>query len=223
MVDAVRSDVFAPPESYEEYTDEQLRELFIDNMSQQPKFVEQKACVFANRMEAVMGGLYDRLGYKSVEEYIEQVIQRPQEWVDAALRISYRDAKEGRSRKMGEIDAEAIQAARENPQPTHADAGAQGGRGNKASDNITGFRGTSQDYTLRRLARDRPDLLDRIESGELTPNAAAVEAGFRKRKIQVEPEPQAVQRMLDRHRPGWRLFNEETGEVAERNEKGRQG
>ena len=36
-------------------------------------------------------------------------------------------------------------------------------------------------YTLRRLKRDRPDLLKRVVSGELSANAAAVEAGFRKR------------------------------------------
>ena len=36
-------------------------------------------------------------------------------------------------------------------------------------------------YTLRRLKRDRPDLLERVVSGELSANAAAVEAGFRKR------------------------------------------
>ena len=33
---------------------------------------------------------------------------------------------------------------------------------------------------LRRLARERPDLLERFERGELTANAAAIEAGFRK-------------------------------------------
>ena len=35
-------------------------------------------------------------------------------------------------------------------------------------------------YTLRRLKRDRPDLLDRVAAGELSANAAAVAAGFRK-------------------------------------------
>lgn len=34
--------------------------------------------------------------------------------------------------------------------------------------------------TLRRLARTRPDLLERYEAGELSANAAAVEAGFRR-------------------------------------------
>ena len=41
-------------------------------------------------------------------------------------------------------------------------------------------------YTLRRLKRDRPDLLKRVVSGELSANAAAVEAGFRKRPSALE-------------------------------------
>jgi hypothetical protein len=47
---------------------------------------------------------------------------------------------------------------------------------------------------LRRLARERPDLLDRVEVGELTANAAAVEAGFRRpmRSIPVDSAESAV-------------------------------
>jgi len=39
--------------------------------------------------------------------------------------------------------------------------------------------------TLRRLARSRPDLLARVESGELSAYAAAVEAGIRKRMVKI--------------------------------------
>ena len=40
--------------------------------------------------------------------------------------------------------------------------------------------GNSQAYTLRRLQRTRPDLLLKVEKGELSAHAAAKEAGFRK-------------------------------------------
>jgi hypothetical protein len=40
--------------------------------------------------------------------------------------------------------------------------------------------GTSADYTKRRLKRDRPDLYEKVISGDMTANAAAIEAGFRK-------------------------------------------
>lgn len=46
--------------------------------------------------------------------------------------------------------------------------------------------GNDTDYTLRRLARDKPELLDKIESGELSVNAAAIQAGIRKKKSPAE-------------------------------------
>lgn len=45
-------------------------------------------------------------------------------------------------------------------------------------------RGNSRAYTLSRLKRERPDLFAKVAAGELSANAAAVEAGWRKR-----PEP----------------------------------
>lgn len=41
-------------------------------------------------------------------------------------------------------------------------------------------RGTGRDYTLARLDRDRPELAARVRAGDLSANAAATEAGFRK-------------------------------------------
>jgi hypothetical protein len=44
--------------------------------------------------------------------------------------------------------------------------------------------GNARSYTLARLQQHRPDLYQRVKAGELTANAAAIEAGFRK-----PPEP----------------------------------
>lgn len=41
--------------------------------------------------------------------------------------------------------------------------------------------GTSALYTLKRLKRDRPDLFQVVLGGGMSPNAAAIEAGFRKK------------------------------------------
>jgi len=59
-----------------------------------------------------------------------------------------------------------------------------GGARIRGSGSATVGRGVT--YTLRRLKRDRPDLLKRVVSGELSANAAAVEAGFRKRPSALE-------------------------------------
>ena len=40
--------------------------------------------------------------------------------------------------------------------------------------------GTSSEYALRRLRKDRPDIHARVLAGELTPHGGMVEAGFRK-------------------------------------------
>ena len=63
------------------------------------------------------------------------------------------------------------------------ESGAKGGRGNKGSTNSRAFESsgsTRADVTVARLKRDHPELAKRVESGELSANAAAIEAGFRK-------------------------------------------
>jgi hypothetical protein len=45
--------------------------------------------------------------------------------------------------------------------------------------------GTSKDATLRRLRKDRPDLHQQVIAGELSANAAALEAGFRRPSVQI--------------------------------------
>jgi hypothetical protein len=51
---------------------------------------------------------------------------------------------------------------------------------------IKGFSrptGTSAAAALRRLERHRPDILNRVLAGELSPHAGMLEAGFRKRVV----------------------------------------
>lgn len=45
--------------------------------------------------------------------------------------------------------------------------------------------GNSETYTVRRLRRDRPDLADRVERGELSAHQAAISAGFRRRTMSI--------------------------------------
>jgi len=46
-------------------------------------------------------------------------------------------------------------------------------------------RGRGAAYLLARLRRDRPDLAERVTAGELSINAASIEAGFRKRTVKA--------------------------------------
>lgn len=79
------------------------------------------------------------------------------------------------------------------------DAAAQGRQGSRSDlvDNIHEVHrssveregrptGTSRDAALRRLRKDRPDLLARVVAGEVSPHAAMLEAGFRRKKSPKE-------------------------------------
>lgn len=76
---------------------------------------------------------------------------------------------------------------------------------NQYSDNSESGQGsvttlTTQDrganYNIRRLNRDNPELANRVMAGELSPDAAAVEAGFRKRRFRLPDDPYAAGRYL---------------------------
>ncbi len=65
--------------------------------------------------------------------------------------------------------------------------------------------GNASITAIRRLSRERPDLLVRVRIGELTPHGAMVIAGFRKHTITVPADPEGAARRLRRHFDGDRL------------------
>ena len=65
--------------------------------------------------------------------------------------------------------------------------------------NVTLPRGNRANYTLARLKRDAPKLAERVIAGELSAHAAAIEAGFRQRKIQVAPTVDEFERAIRKH------------------------
>jgi hypothetical protein len=62
--------------------------------------------------------------------------------------------------------------------------------------------GTSVSYALRRLKTQRPDLHEKVQAKELSPNAAMVEAGFRKPSITLPIDPEAAVRLVVKHFKG---------------------
>lgn len=61
---------------------------------------------------------------------------------------------------------------------------------------LVATQGTSTTYTMRRLAKDAPELHKAVVSGDLSPNAAALQAGFRRRKFQMPDTPEAAGKYL---------------------------
>ncbi len=126
------------------------------------------------------GEMYGPLGYASVDQMIRDgyglepaEIEIAVEW----LRLNPPD------------DPTPLERAKELGQRLIGIPGGKAGpgRGKKTGDNITRLkRGTSHAYTVARLDRDRPDLAARVHAGELSANAAAIEAGFKKKPTPLD-------------------------------------
>lgn len=85
------------------------------------------------------------------------------------------------------------------PIPTETALGAHGGdRKSEAFEDQDSGRslikaGNNKVYNEARLKRDRPDLLEKVQQGELTANAAAIEAGFRQdRSLYITNDPRKL-------------------------------
>lgn len=82
---------------------------------------------------------------------------------------------------------------------------AKPGRPTKDAENKVGntnnFKSSDNNatYAIRRLKRDRPDLAQQVIDGDLSAHAAAIEAGFRKRMVQVEPTVDGFTKALFKH------------------------
>lgn len=88
----------------------------------------------------------------------------------------------------GRIDREKIKAL--------GPVGAPGHKANAGDTNISSLSSANDaDYVVARLKRDDPDLAEKVVRGEVTPNAAAREKGWRKPRIVVS-SPEAVARSL---------------------------
>jgi hypothetical protein len=73
-------------------------------------------------------------------------------------------------------DAECVRALEDN----RGGLGSHGGTREQVRNSNLSKSSQTTDYTKRRLKRDRPDLYEKVISGGMTANAAAIEAGFRK-------------------------------------------
>ncbi len=71
---------------------------------------------------------------------------------------------------------------------------------NKRDDVTLVDRGNSADYLTARIARDRPDILDRMKEGDFpSVRAAAKDAGLVKQRISISLEPSKAARTIRRH------------------------
>lgn len=138
--------------------------------------------------------VYADLGFASAEEMIRHGYELDPSQVSLAvawLKANSDAAPVG----MAEL-SKKIAEAKERPL---ADVGRpEKAEGDNVGDSNNTTIGNTNEYFLRRLARDAPAMLDKIESGELSVNAAAIAAGIRKKPSQAEIAVKAFRKAENR-------------------------
>jgi hypothetical protein len=81
-------------------------------------------------------------------------------------------------RPLIDHDIDLLSMFDEAVQGTH---GGDRSKSDNIQDAVPAPSGTSKQAAVRRLRKERPDLLEKVKAGEISAHAAAVEAGFRKR------------------------------------------
>jgi hypothetical protein len=111
---------------------------------------------------------------------------------EAELKLSEADIEAIKHAKKGTTLRDAVATRAENPLPLAIQKAGKGkagpGRGHKTGDNVTRLeRGNHADYLTARIARDFPDILERMKAGEFkSVRQAAIEAGIVKVKTPLE-------------------------------------
>lgn len=118
--------------------------------------------------------VYDELGFESAEEMIREGYELEPSKVELAVAwLRANGTTEAVSMASAVAKAEATKGKQKpGPKPDAI--------------NFIATKPNSNGAVLRRLARDAPELLEPIERGELSVNAAAIKAGIRKKKTPVE-------------------------------------
>jgi hypothetical protein len=139
------------------------------------------------------------LGYDSPEAFLREELQLDPDLVSRV--VSWLDQEQPTEAVPLVL---AVRATQAQPLAQHGEIG--NGRADESrGDDGTSTRGSnSQAYLLRRLARDAPEILDRVKAGEFkSARAAAIEAGIIKPvpTVRLVDDPARVAKMIQKH---WR-------------------
>jgi hypothetical protein len=138
--------------------------------------------------------VWSDLGYESAADMIRNGYEL--EPVEIELAVAWLRHNEPQS----EVGLDAIKQ-KVAEQKKAAELVKQGTRTDLTSLKFKEVGGNSNEHVIRRLARDCPEMLDKIESGELSVNAAAVKAGIRKKPSKAEVCVSAFRKAENRLEP----------------------
>jgi hypothetical protein len=132
-------------------------------------------------------GVHDKPSFESFQEYFEARLKQPfatwfelertyhyvQNCAPELIKKTFVEAQDARAAHNQELDA-ATPDLKEAHRPKKSDA--------IKNDITVKQRGTSDEYAIAKLRKDRPDIHARLLTGELSPHAGMIEAGFRKKR-----------------------------------------
>lgn len=148
--------------------------------------------------------MWEHTGHADLKAYIRDGLEIDPELIDwAKLGLAVIGREQPVNLKTAEEIGKAVALARRQTDPEDPafvdPAGAKGiGKRVSNTDALPRAERNSKPGTLRRLARSRPDLLARVETGELSAHAAAIAAGIRKpmRSIPIATPEDAIRALL---------------------------
>jgi hypothetical protein len=70
------------------------------------------------------------------------------------------------------------------------------------NDNNARPTGTSKEYLMRKLEKHAPEMLDKVLAGDISPNAACIQAGLKKKMIQIPHDPEKAAKKIREHFKG---------------------
>ena len=201
----------------------------VDTLTRYSKGIDDRFDLFASYLvEAIElrvweGGWMDELSGVQYAESFRQFIElEPPKGIGYSLTKMYailkgpsgidKDAKAALDLMVAECHREGIDVAaqcaideREGLPVAGPDTG--GGNGsNQYSSNPDNIRvasnsyGTSASHTLKRLKRDNPELAEQVVRGELSANAAAIQAGFRRPTLSIPNDPDRAAESILNHK-----------------------
>jgi hypothetical protein len=156
-------------------------------------------------------GEKNRRAYSSFEEYFEERLRQPfARWAELEATYHFVTAL---CPELLEVPLEDANRARVVAQAKELEGDPLSPNGgDRRSERVSVLQcktetqeewGNSSDYLTRRLARDRPDLIDRMKAGEFrSVRAAALEAGIVKPSVSFPRDVHAAARALARHFTG---------------------
>jgi hypothetical protein len=160
---------------------------------------DPKSYEYARQMVYVLRTVWDRTRFdlKDWEKELE-VARKNKIW--CSHKPAYGSLEELLEKEIGYSEIQWQQkCAKVDSMPELAKHG-EIGNGRVRVDNINSKvkGGTDTEYTLRRLKRDAPELYSEVKSGELSVNAAAIQAGIRKKPSHSDTALKAFMRAQDR-------------------------